>query len=108
MIIEEDEKKEEKNEKLLFDLCECYLSLYYEFTDIPEEITDICGVNLMKIKLRKEENGETQKEMEMALLALCNIRFNFFEKELYLSEVIEVIKHHQELNNLSQLVYQST
>ncbi|KAH7832514.1 uncharacterized protein MONOS_2705 [Monocercomonoides exilis] len=107
MIVEEEQKKEGKNEKLLNDLCECLLSLNYEFTDIPEEITEICVSCLLKVALRKEENEETKKEAEMALLALSNIFCYETADELYLNEIREIIKYHQERCNLTRLAYQS-
>ncbi|KAH7821387.1 uncharacterized protein MONOS_8165 [Monocercomonoides exilis] len=75
MINEEEMKEEEKrNEKLLIDLCECYISLNYLHSP---EIISICVPCLLKVAMRKEENEEIQKEVEMALLALsCFDEFN--------------------------------
>ncbi|KAH7828553.1 uncharacterized protein MONOS_17190 [Monocercomonoides exilis] len=104
MIIEENKKKEGKNEKLLIDLCECNLLLNYQF---DRELFDICVPCLLKVALKKEESEETRKEAEMALLALSSIRDNFVKKELYLNEIKEIIQYHQEHHNLTQLAYQS-
>ncbi|KAH7818393.1 uncharacterized protein MONOS_18013 [Monocercomonoides exilis] len=105
MIIEEEKKKERKNEKLLIDLCECYISLNYL---LSPEIVSICVHCLLKVAMRKEENEEIQKEVEMALLELsCIDEFNEIEQELYLTEIKAIIKYHQEYHNLTQLAYQS-
>ncbi|KAH7816055.1 uncharacterized protein MONOS_2564 [Monocercomonoides exilis] len=107
MIVEEDEKKEEKNERLLVDLCECHLITYECY--IPDNIIVICILHLLKAASNKEENEETKEEVEMALLALTYIvRWNKVERELYLNEIKEIIQHHQEHHNLTHLAYQST
>eukprot|EP00770_Monocercomonoides_exilis_P008692 MONOS_8649.1-p1 / transcript=MONOS_8649.1 / gene=MONOS_8649 / organism=Monocercomonoides_exilis_PA203 / gene_product=unspecified product / transcript_product=unspecified product / location=Mono_scaffold00331:33808-34290(+) / protein_length=137 / sequence_SO=supercontig / SO=protein_coding / is_pseudo=false len=66
----EEKKNEEKNEKLLIDLCECYLFLIEFFSSESISISVSC---LLVVALKKEENEETQKEVEMALLALSRI-----------------------------------
>ncbi|KAH7824087.1 uncharacterized protein MONOS_1714 [Monocercomonoides exilis] len=106
MIGEENEKKnEEKNEKLLVDLCECYASLSLYF---PSELLSICIPYLLKVASKKEENEETQKEVEIALLALSDIKqFVKTDKELYFNEIKEIILYHQEHHNLTWLAYQS-
>ncbi|KAH7823681.1 uncharacterized protein MONOS_5579 [Monocercomonoides exilis] len=72
MIVEENlKKKEEKNEKLLIDLCECYLMLCS--IGIKEELLAVCVPCLLKATLKKEENEETQMEVEMILLNLSTI-----------------------------------
>eukprot|EP00770_Monocercomonoides_exilis_P002644 MONOS_2627.1-p1 / transcript=MONOS_2627.1 / gene=MONOS_2627 / organism=Monocercomonoides_exilis_PA203 / gene_product=unspecified product / transcript_product=unspecified product / location=Mono_scaffold00055:91722-92453(-) / protein_length=179 / sequence_SO=supercontig / SO=protein_coding / is_pseudo=false len=70
MIIEEEKKKEERNEKLLIDLCECTVLLSNE---ISSELLSIIVTCLLKVALKKDENEETQKEVEIALLALSYI-----------------------------------
>ncbi|KAH7819016.1 uncharacterized protein MONOS_13270 [Monocercomonoides exilis] len=71
MIIDENEKKkEEKNEKRLIDLCECYLLLNRWPSSEMDSIIVPC---LLKVALKKDETDEAQKEVEMALLALGNI-----------------------------------
>eukprot|EP00770_Monocercomonoides_exilis_P011502 MONOS_11447.1-p1 / transcript=MONOS_11447.1 / gene=MONOS_11447 / organism=Monocercomonoides_exilis_PA203 / gene_product=unspecified product / transcript_product=unspecified product / location=Mono_scaffold00575:14635-15298(+) / protein_length=197 / sequence_SO=supercontig / SO=protein_coding / is_pseudo=false len=58
--------------------------------------------------MRKEENEEIQKEVEMALLALsCIDEFEFYGQELHLNEIKEIIKYHQEHRNLTHLSYLS-
>eukprot|EP00770_Monocercomonoides_exilis_P014317 MONOS_14263.1-p1 / transcript=MONOS_14263.1 / gene=MONOS_14263 / organism=Monocercomonoides_exilis_PA203 / gene_product=unspecified product / transcript_product=unspecified product / location=Mono_scaffold00966:20065-20796(-) / protein_length=179 / sequence_SO=supercontig / SO=protein_coding / is_pseudo=false len=105
MIIEEEKKKEEKDEKHLAYLCECFISLSFDFL---QELILICVPSLLKVTSKKEENEETQKEMEMALLALSNICYYFeIKKEMYLKEITEIILYHQEHHNLTQLAYQS-
>ncbi|KAH7832770.1 uncharacterized protein MONOS_16902 [Monocercomonoides exilis] len=105
MIIDENEKKkDEKNEKLMIDLCESYLLLN---EGIFSESLSICVPCLLKVALNKEEREEVQKEVEMALLALWNTRFIKIEQELYLSEIKEIIQHHQEHHNMTHLAYQS-
>ncbi|KAH7822492.1 uncharacterized protein MONOS_17670 [Monocercomonoides exilis] len=105
MIIEENEKKEGRKENLLTDLCECYLLLCDKC--IPDEVLSIIVPCLLKAALNKEENEETQKEVELALLALSNIIYFKVCEELYLNEITEIIEYHQEHHNLTRLAYQS-
>ncbi|KAH7819009.1 uncharacterized protein MONOS_12071 [Monocercomonoides exilis] len=105
MIIEEERRIEEKNERLLVDLCECYLLLCDKC--IPDELLSNIVPCLLKVALNKEENEETQKEVEIALLALSHIsKFCEIKQELYLNGITEIIKYHQEHHNLTQLSYQ--
>ncbi|KAH7825747.1 uncharacterized protein MONOS_4315 [Monocercomonoides exilis] len=63
---------------------------------------------LLKIALKKEENEEVQKEVEMSLLALSHIQFySSIDKEPYLNEIKKIIEYHQEHYNLTRLAYQS-
>ncbi|KAH7829563.1 uncharacterized protein MONOS_12131 [Monocercomonoides exilis] len=72
------------------------------------KLLSICVQHLMKVASNKEKNEETRKEVEMALLALsCIGKFDKVPKELYLNEIKEIIKYHQEHRNLTQLAYQS-
>ncbi|KAH7824569.1 uncharacterized protein MONOS_5310 [Monocercomonoides exilis] len=105
MIVEEEKKKdEEKHEILLVDLCECYLLLS---KGIPDELLSICMSCLLKVATKNEKNDEVLEEVEVALLALsCINMFCNVPKELYLSELKEIIKHHQEHHNLTRLAYQ--
>ncbi|KAH7819296.1 uncharacterized protein MONOS_9622 [Monocercomonoides exilis] len=105
MIVEEEQKKEEKNEKLMIDLCECYL-LLIRWTS--SKLIMICMPCVLKVAMNKEESEEAQKEVEMALLALSNISFyTEIEKEAYLKKITEIIKHQQKHRNLTKLAYQS-
>eukprot|EP00770_Monocercomonoides_exilis_P009669 MONOS_9621.1-p1 / transcript=MONOS_9621.1 / gene=MONOS_9621 / organism=Monocercomonoides_exilis_PA203 / gene_product=unspecified product / transcript_product=unspecified product / location=Mono_scaffold00403:21445-22596(+) / protein_length=293 / sequence_SO=supercontig / SO=protein_coding / is_pseudo=false len=105
MIIDEYAEKEEKSEKLLTDLCECYLTLG---DDLSSELLSICVPCLLKVALNIEENEKAQKEVEIALLALSNIsKFYEIKKELYLNEIREILKYHQEHRNLTQIAYHS-
>ncbi|KAH7818897.1 uncharacterized protein MONOS_1729 [Monocercomonoides exilis] len=71
MIVDENEKKkEEKDEKLLTDLCECFLALSNYSSSKLHSIYVPC---LLKVAQKKEKSVETQKEVELALLALSNI-----------------------------------
>ncbi|KAH7823154.1 uncharacterized protein MONOS_4767 [Monocercomonoides exilis] len=106
-ITEEEEKKEkEKNEKLLTDIYECNLLFY---SGVPSsELLSICIPDLLKVALKKEESEAKQKEVEIALLDLSRIgKFYEIEKELYLKEITEIIKHQQKHRNLTKLAYQS-
>ncbi|KAH7819800.1 uncharacterized protein MONOS_13473 [Monocercomonoides exilis] len=104
MIINENEKIEDKDERLLVDLCECYASLRSYF---PKELISIIVPCLLKVALRKEESKEVQNEVEMTLLALCHIeKCVEMNKELHMNEIKEIIKYHQEHHNLTQLAYQ--
>ncbi|KAH7819014.1 uncharacterized protein MONOS_13272 [Monocercomonoides exilis] len=107
MIIDENEKtKDEKDEMLLIELCECFAWLNEDF--ISKELFSVIMPRLLKVALKKEENEETQKEVEMALLALNHIsKFCEIKQELYLNGITEIIKYHQEHHNLTQLSYQS-
>ncbi|KAH7823428.1 uncharacterized protein MONOS_18628 [Monocercomonoides exilis] len=71
MIVDEDEKNEEKNENLLIDSCECYLLLGNSFSF---ETLSICVPCLLKAALKKKEDEETKTEVEMALLGFSCIR----------------------------------
>ncbi|KAH7823016.1 uncharacterized protein MONOS_1372 [Monocercomonoides exilis] len=62
---------------------------------------------ILKAALNKDESEEIKKEVEMALLSLCNIELSFVAKELYLNEIKEIILYHQEHRNLTRLAYQS-
>ncbi|KAH7818153.1 uncharacterized protein MONOS_3951 [Monocercomonoides exilis] len=104
MIFNENKKKEGKNEKLLADLCECYLLLSPE---VSSELLLICVPCFLKVASVKEETEEVQKEVEMVLLALSNIVLSEVPKELYLNEIKEIIQYHQEHHNLTRLAYQS-
>ncbi|KAH7827230.1 uncharacterized protein MONOS_10459 [Monocercomonoides exilis] len=105
MLIDENEKKkEEKDENLFVDLCECYFSLSYYFSG---EVLSICVSCLLKASSNKEENVEVQKEVEMALLALSNTEYYKIGKNQYLKEMLEIMQHHQEHRNLTHLAYQS-
>eukprot|EP00770_Monocercomonoides_exilis_P008085 MONOS_8043.1-p1 / transcript=MONOS_8043.1 / gene=MONOS_8043 / organism=Monocercomonoides_exilis_PA203 / gene_product=unspecified product / transcript_product=unspecified product / location=Mono_scaffold00292:52456-53501(-) / protein_length=332 / sequence_SO=supercontig / SO=protein_coding / is_pseudo=false len=108
MLVDENKKNEEKNEKLLADFCECYLLLNEGISSKTLSISVPC---LLKVGLKKEESEEAQKEVEMALLALSNINLSWnyqrVTKELYFSEITEIIEYHQEHRNLTRLAYQS-
>ncbi|KAH7823196.1 uncharacterized protein MONOS_10242 [Monocercomonoides exilis] len=67
MIHEEKLKKDGKNEKFLADLCQCYISFRHNF---PFEFLSISAPCLLKVALNKDESEETQKEVEMAFVAL--------------------------------------
>ncbi|KAH7825829.1 uncharacterized protein MONOS_18603 [Monocercomonoides exilis] len=97
-------KKEGKNEKLLIDLCECYISLSNDFSS---ECLSICVPCLLKVASNKERHEDIQEELEMALLALSNVRCCVVEQELYLGAIKEIIQYHQEHHNLTRLAYQS-
>ncbi|KAH7828404.1 uncharacterized protein MONOS_3065 [Monocercomonoides exilis] len=104
MIIEEEEKKEEKDERFSTDLCECYLLLNSIFSN---KLRSICVHCLLKAALKKEENEEVQTEVEMALLTLSEMGYCEVPKELYLNELKEIIEHQQKHRNLTKLAYQS-
>ncbi|KAH7823028.1 uncharacterized protein MONOS_17613 [Monocercomonoides exilis] len=105
MIIEEEEKKEEKDERLLADLCECYLLLSSMFSN---KLRSICVSCLLKVALNKEENEETQKEVEIAFMALSYIsQYVEIKKDLFLNDMKEIIQYHQKHHNLTRLAYQS-
>ncbi|KAH7821106.1 uncharacterized protein MONOS_11186 [Monocercomonoides exilis] len=60
----------------------------------------------MQIALRKEESEEARNEVEIAFLDLYSIGIGDLRQELYLNEIKEIIKYHQEHRNLSHLAYQ--
>ncbi|KAH7818569.1 uncharacterized protein MONOS_18025 [Monocercomonoides exilis] len=104
MIVDEEQKKEGNDEKLFIDLIECYLLLDNRFSS---DMYPICVPCLLIVALNKEENEETQKEVEMALLALSYIGYWAIEQKLYLNEIKTIIEYHQEHHNLTRLAYQS-
>eukprot|EP00770_Monocercomonoides_exilis_P009699 MONOS_9651.1-p1 / transcript=MONOS_9651.1 / gene=MONOS_9651 / organism=Monocercomonoides_exilis_PA203 / gene_product=5' nucleotidase family protein / transcript_product=5' nucleotidase family protein / location=Mono_scaffold00406:16251-20821(+) / protein_length=884 / sequence_SO=supercontig / SO=protein_coding / is_pseudo=false len=105
MIFEEDQKKEGENEKLLSDLCECYMSLSFFF---QTEMLRICVPCVLKVALKKEEEEEAQKDAEMALLTFRNIDIYYVViEELYMKEMMEIMKYHQKHRNLTRHAYQS-
>ncbi|KAH7823324.1 uncharacterized protein MONOS_4190 [Monocercomonoides exilis] len=104
MIIDEDEKEEGKDEKLLVDLCECYLMLVHE---IHWRLISICVPYLLKVALNKVEDENAQKEVEMALLALSRIGEYGWIGEQHQKEIKEILKHHQKHRNLTCLAYYS-
>ncbi|KAH7823790.1 uncharacterized protein MONOS_1871 [Monocercomonoides exilis] len=76
--------------------------------DPPKEFLTICVPCLLKVALNRKEDKDIQKEVEMALLALSSIYDHYeIERELYLNEIKEIIKYHQEHRNLTRLAYQS-
>ncbi|KAH7817520.1 uncharacterized protein MONOS_4790 [Monocercomonoides exilis] len=106
MIIDENEKKEEKNEMLLFDLCECFVFL--SNLRISSELLSICVPCLLKVASKKEESEEVQKKVEMALLALSRIsNFIHLKQELYFNEITEIMSYHQVHHNLTRFAYYS-
>ncbi|KAH7822147.1 uncharacterized protein MONOS_5961 [Monocercomonoides exilis] len=105
MIVDEYEKMEEKDERLIADLSECNY-LFGRSTSL--KLNSICVPYLLKVALKKEEDEEAQKEVEMALFALSNIGlYDKVPKELYLNEIADIIQYHQKHHNLTQLAYQS-
>ncbi|KAH7817108.1 uncharacterized protein MONOS_18680 [Monocercomonoides exilis] len=104
MIIYEEKKKDEKNKILSDDLCECHLLLN---KCVSSELAIICVPCVLKAVLHKEKEEESQRDVEIALLAFRNTKYDFFRQELYLKEITEIIKNHQEHHNLTQLAYQS-
>ncbi|KAH7818939.1 uncharacterized protein MONOS_15480 [Monocercomonoides exilis] len=106
-IIDENEKiKVEKDEMLLIELCECFAWLNEDF--ISKELFSVIVPRLLKVASKKDENEETQKEVEMALLALSHISTCYeMKRELYLKEIKEIIEYHQEHRNLTRLAYQT-
>ncbi|KAH7821149.1 uncharacterized protein MONOS_6355 [Monocercomonoides exilis] len=106
--LNEEKKKKNRDEKLQIDIIECYFLLLDYYDRIPKELLTIYVKCLLKYAANKEENEEVQKDVEMVLLALGNIGANQrIEKGLYLNEIKEIIKYHQEHHNLTQLACQS-
>ncbi|KAH7832412.1 uncharacterized protein MONOS_9324 [Monocercomonoides exilis] len=100
MIDKEDQKKEEKNERLLLDLCESHILLSERY--ISRESLKACLHCIMNVVLKKEENEEMKKDVEIALLGLSNSHIlTEAENELDLYKITEIIKIHQHHRNLS-------
>ncbi|KAH7823466.1 uncharacterized protein MONOS_17606 [Monocercomonoides exilis] len=107
MILNEIKRKEANNEKLLVDLCECYLGLQHYYF-IEENVLSTCISCLLKEALNKDESMKTQKEVEMALLSLSGIDASTkIKRKHYFEEITEIIEYHQEHHNLTHLAYQS-
>ncbi|KAH7829064.1 uncharacterized protein MONOS_16205 [Monocercomonoides exilis] len=106
MIINEKEKTEDKDERLLVDLCKSYACISTFFS---KELISICVPCLLKAASSKKRNKETQKEIEMALFAICHIGKCFIlDYELYRYKIKEIILYHQKHNNLTRLACQSS
>ncbi|KAH7823759.1 uncharacterized protein MONOS_1839 [Monocercomonoides exilis] len=96
-----DEEEEEEDNEYYIGYNEDY------FKDDLDEYDQTELTEKFKIALKKKEDEETQKEVEMALLALCNTEYYKLGNELYFDWIKEIIKHHQEYHNLTQLAYLS-
>ncbi|KAH7816318.1 uncharacterized protein MONOS_18691 [Monocercomonoides exilis] len=105
IIYENEKKKGKKNENFLVDLCECFVLLKDD--DTSNELESICVPCLLKAASNKEDNEETKKEVEIALLALINYLYNEMDQGLYLNVVKEIIQYHQEHRNLTHVAYLS-
>eukprot|EP00770_Monocercomonoides_exilis_P010553 MONOS_10500.1-p1 / transcript=MONOS_10500.1 / gene=MONOS_10500 / organism=Monocercomonoides_exilis_PA203 / gene_product=unspecified product / transcript_product=unspecified product / location=Mono_scaffold00480:7770-9188(-) / protein_length=431 / sequence_SO=supercontig / SO=protein_coding / is_pseudo=false len=106
IIYDENEKKDEDKDEIIFvDICECYFMLDNQFSS---DMYPLCVSCLLNVASSKEKKEEAQKKVVIALLALNCIEENdFFGRELYLKEITEIIKYHQEHRNLARLGYQS-
>ncbi|KAH7822471.1 uncharacterized protein MONOS_9670 [Monocercomonoides exilis] len=106
IIYDENEKKdEEKDEKLLVDICECYFMFDNQFSS---DMYPICAPCLLNVASSKEKKEEAQKKVEVALLALSNSStVNNVGRKLFLEKIKEIIQYHQEHCNFTQLAYQS-
>ncbi|KAH7823540.1 uncharacterized protein MONOS_11630 [Monocercomonoides exilis] len=105
MIVDEDKKREKKNENLMIELCESFLML---FCNSHSETIKRCVRFLLVVAMNKGENEDTKKEVEMALLALsCSSRSLTLGKNRYLDKIAEIIQYDQKHHNLTQLAQQS-
>ncbi|KAH7822294.1 uncharacterized protein MONOS_6425 [Monocercomonoides exilis] len=101
IILEENRKTEGKKEKLQVDLCECHLLLN---NDSSSELLSVCVKCLLKAAKQIDQNEETQKEVEMALLTLRRVEMLTREdREPNLNEIKEIIRHHRDHHNLTHL-----
>ncbi|KAH7819056.1 uncharacterized protein MONOS_17952 [Monocercomonoides exilis] len=105
-VIEEWKKNDEKEEKLVVDLCECFILLIRYIDNIPTEVDPTCLPCILKTASNKEESEKAQHEVEMALLALTKI-YDSEEEELHINPIKEIIKQHQRKRYLTHLGYQS-
>ncbi|KAH7819656.1 uncharacterized protein MONOS_17929 [Monocercomonoides exilis] len=106
MIFEEMSKKEGKSERLLIDLCECYYLLSDD--NINEKMAPSITSCLLKVASNEERSINIQKEVEMALLALSEgSRGTLVKGSQPLEEMIDIIYHHNDHRNLTQLAFQS-
>ncbi|KAH7828863.1 uncharacterized protein MONOS_17230 [Monocercomonoides exilis] len=104
MIIKEKDMKEKRNEKLLTDLCECIMMIFYQ--SLTGELHALSVSLLLKVALKKGNDKKTREEVEMALLALNGIS-KPLEQKYYLNEITDIIQYHQEHHNLTCLANQS-
>ncbi|KAH7828117.1 uncharacterized protein MONOS_17243 [Monocercomonoides exilis] len=75
---------------------------------LSSEPLSICVSCLLKVALDKKKDEDTQKmKVEMALLALSRIAGDALEQELFLNDIKQIIRNHQEHHNLTRLAYQS-
>ncbi|KAH7823792.1 uncharacterized protein MONOS_1873 [Monocercomonoides exilis] len=92
----------------MIDLCECFLALFEGIPDASKDTVAVSVRCVMKAAMSKEKDEKTQKEVEMALLALSNAKyFDCDNRVQFLDESVEIIKYHQEHHNLTRLAYQS-
>eukprot|EP00770_Monocercomonoides_exilis_P016334 MONOS_16288.1-p1 / transcript=MONOS_16288.1 / gene=MONOS_16288 / organism=Monocercomonoides_exilis_PA203 / gene_product=unspecified product / transcript_product=unspecified product / location=Mono_scaffold01617:3775-5014(-) / protein_length=360 / sequence_SO=supercontig / SO=protein_coding / is_pseudo=false len=107
-MLEEEVRKEKKNEMLLVRLCECNLTLFEENYKIPDDLITFYVSKLLAISSKIDADEMTQKEVEMSLVALSNIyAWSEIETELYSEKITDIIKRHQQHGNLTRLAYQS-
>ncbi|KAH7824841.1 uncharacterized protein MONOS_17458 [Monocercomonoides exilis] len=108
IITKEERKCKEKYGWLVVDICECYLLLRNDYHYLPEETVSVCVPCLLEVAMNKDRSEKTQKKVELALMALGNVgHLVKIERALYLKEITEIIKYHQEHRNLTHLAYQS-
>ncbi|KAH7823852.1 uncharacterized protein MONOS_1108 [Monocercomonoides exilis] len=108
MTIEEEARKRKMNGKLLTDLCESHLLMQNRSVDLRKELLLIYVRCLLNAASSKEEDEETQKEVEMALFALNNMNeFCEVKGALHFKAIAEIIKYHQEHRNMTRIAYHS-
>ncbi|KAH7815548.1 uncharacterized protein MONOS_18318 [Monocercomonoides exilis] len=99
-MCDEDKSDDDSQEPSLADKFLNHLS--------SSKLDSICVPCLLKVASKKEESEETQKEVEIALLALSNTKYFGMKREMYLNKIKAIIEYHQEHHNLTRLAYQST
>eukprot|EP00770_Monocercomonoides_exilis_P013467 MONOS_13415.1-p1 / transcript=MONOS_13415.1 / gene=MONOS_13415 / organism=Monocercomonoides_exilis_PA203 / gene_product=unspecified product / transcript_product=unspecified product / location=Mono_scaffold00824:16031-16568(-) / protein_length=127 / sequence_SO=supercontig / SO=protein_coding / is_pseudo=false len=75
---------------------------------MSDELLSICMTCVLKAASKKEDDEETKKEVEIALVSLSSIDYwKQLENTRHLGNIAEIIIYHQQNHNLTSLAYQS-
>eukprot|EP00770_Monocercomonoides_exilis_P001998 MONOS_1983.1-p1 / transcript=MONOS_1983.1 / gene=MONOS_1983 / organism=Monocercomonoides_exilis_PA203 / gene_product=unspecified product / transcript_product=unspecified product / location=Mono_scaffold00038:66980-68247(-) / protein_length=403 / sequence_SO=supercontig / SO=protein_coding / is_pseudo=false len=106
LIFDEMNKKEEKNVKLLADLCACFFTMNDERA--YDEPVPAFASYLLNVVLNKKENEEVQNEEEFAFPTLSNARQVVKGNECRSNEISETVRYQKDHHNLAHLACESS